>query len=1479
MNTQLLSAWSVKNNISTRLAIIIGENIKSLENYIKEQSVVGYQPFQIYEAANEINPYITKHDIAMSYVGILYNQSNEDILTTVNNVYQELVAIDEVYLNFDTLLTDYQEWVIENKINFDNNVTTLYKWRRAFQVQDFQALTLIEILSLPENQVLSLSAIEKKIAKYNDLYIYELVFAYYYTLLDKGRDIVDALMQVNNSFGKAFRKAGISYTVDSIYQEYRLWSNKDSDKVYTFRRITSIPVKFMIAYPRNKNFDKRNIINGNSDYIFDYMFNIITDKINNQSGPAEIYDFIMENNPATTMHDLVMSYKYVTNYSSQWTNDWHQKITDIPNDIYLTNQDLSLQYEQWLEQIAIKSWTDDRRFDAIIETQSELVRIEQEVDNKLNIGPTTINSAMKKFNPTINNRQVTVEDGYDIFNRAKLSRYVPFIVYNDDKGNSFYRVYTKGKTESEPDYKKTILNRTPKNNTIYINIWLGDPNQTMEKSLKDASEKSFQRVVYYLEENNMVVEYPISPQLDYGPIIKDFLASTFEDNLELGTGQEIKVIGDFDIWNLAIEEYTFLDLVLNDPILNKYLYIEENDGAFAIKKKLIVHYRSLFTDLWEGKTVAKRVYISNYAPVSVTLTQKELKVGQKYQIINEDEYETDEDMDYVHVNITQAENGEYTEDFARIFPLLLQYYLLKKPEVEYLYKDLIEIKENAKIINLTKEQEVKKGRKQKMSPNNVISAPELFVPNYTGNGCNDPPILIEDSEIDYYEELGKQVMRFPIQDPRWNFVCPDETPFPGVKVNSNLPNKDLFPYIVCCYKKDQHNKTKYKNYEAGILPVFNTGAKGNKIISSNKTVEADATAEIPVNIKNTLAQYSEDSVKMMRYGTIGDQNSLLHCVCTAIDDPNYLILDDENKSKYVYQLRRLIAININPAVCKQEMYDYSVEEIQALINKKDVFLDPDLFYRLVEEAFQINIYTFSVKDDIVIPRHKMFHARPIRLLRPTILIMKLTEQRQHKSSKLIYPKCELIIDYDQDNYEVVKVFGQSMTEICHNIIAKVRNTYTWDESIVCRQNIYYQIDHEAVYGFPVKHQYIDNYGKMRALTFDKLNNNFTVITIPSQPGNYPISEEIINADDLFITNILGFPNSANYVDGKIVGLWYQILDIKNGEYIPVKPVSVLTKPKTTAKITKAIPLPSSGPISPIITDHKPSLVARLHEMRRILKIFTQLVKWLYSVSKLNKVMTPYIFAAEYMTFNEKFTGDSVNYYNLSKVNQRLPEVTDISLAIRYLKGIAPSMFQEDKLLMYDEKFYKHIIEMLIDFDNTKRYKYKKNRKINNIIENFYEYESDFVQYDNSKLFISTSDLNKWLKSIENNQQYGDYYVIKHTVHSQMSKFVNPYLVQDSDGKIYLIQNTTDGYLNNALNVAVTWNETAKINRPINLGVDAGEYLEDVEYVLYGLSPSGIVILDHQDVDLDKTIKILFYGNKADFVSNQRYSYAAMIPVL
>lgn len=1271
--------------------------------------------------------------------------------------------------------------------------------------------------------------------------------------------------------------------------------DNDITRLYKYAEKSNLPTDLIIVRPRTP--EDVNITFGTEKYVLESLSEIVqrldATLPDNSEKISDMFELIAKYNKTIDIEDFAMIYynHLRTIYPSQ--DEYYTLVNEVyeleESPILLYDEaELNNKYVTWHTKIAQKTEAENGKIAEIWAIQSVLEQVSRRP--KIIFSPINITSSIVAFSPTIGKRQVNPEDGIDIFDKSIVSKYVPYIKYNDKNGISYSKVYVGEKVEEEPNYNTTVIppNESSSNNTIYMKLWHGDLDQS--KSFKNEPKDSFSIIIYYLKNNYLTVESPSKDQTntEYQSHLRTRSALP---TLSFGTGKEVKVRGDFKMWGATVEEIGFLDMILSDPIVNVYLYLEENIKPFALKKRLDIHYRSIFSDINEGEKLSEEAYISNYASVSLTLTQKfsgddtiQLADTVSRQLSTT---KVPKDTPYIHVSISQAESREVVNNFIPVFSLLMRYYIDGRkdiidnyydflPELEKLVPLLEQRKqktavEESMIVNLTKKTIVTKRAKDRLEKLRDI-APDLFILDYPGK-CQHKlqPVIIDPSESDEWKEKRfgenqeeRQVMPFPKDDPKWLFACPDDkNPYPGVKINKDLPNKDIYPYIPCCFKKDQidpSSNSNYGKYVGNEQGEKRATVKLDKKISTRRLLQKDRIGFLPTAIEAIVKRYSRTYVDMVRYGVIYSKSSLIHCVCTSIDDPNYYSqTTDEMKEDYVSLLRTYIADNVNSALLKQELYDYSDEEIMQILQDKEKFLDPALFYRAVEEIFNINIYVFSVDDDnefgyLEIPRHKIFHSRPVRPNRPTVVIMKT-----FGSDSIEFPQCELIVDYDIKNSLSVKLFGVEMATICHKTLTNTMRSLTWimeeNDTLSAYENIYSYIDHLNIYKLPPVTQLIDANGKMRAITFELENGKITVATIPSQPENIPNSEEIHRVSMETVIKLLGQPSAVTQdSDGKVDGLWYEIMDILHGEYISIIPEKVTTE--------LAI-----GPKNPISPGNGLSITARVTKLKRDITIIVQLTRWLYELSRSRQKLDINEFADSYMVMDD-WQEDSSNYYDFSNLSRRLPRVETIEKAIAILEPVVPSLFNGGKIVMYNALFAQRIIRMLKDYNNLR---IGLTYVPPEFIQGFYETEDDFEKFAGSKVFTNDKDLTVWLSLSKKSSRN---FLIHKKIDIAVGFSSIPYLYEDEDGNIFIVQNVF-GSEGKAYAVAQEW-----YTEMINIGSNP-EPLDTVPVnMIYGISSESTLIPIEDNTDNDSVfLKVIYYGKKADRLIGKDARWGAMLEIL
>ena len=153
--------------------------------------------------------------------------------------------------------------------------------------------------------------------------------------------------------------------------------------------------------------------------------------------------------------------------------------------------------------------------------------------------------------------------------------------------------------------------------------------------------------------------------------------------MDLGPAIEVNVRGLFEIYDKRVDTFnsiTFVDMVLNDPVLSTYLYIEESSTPFGLKKRLDVHYKSIYADL-------KQKTKKTSAPLIFTLAKKVVK---DTHIIKGPDVGTP----YLKITITQSASKQDASNFLGLFQYLLKYYFTynNRPTKLYFVDYLPELK-------------------------------------------------------------------------------------------------------------------------------------------------------------------------------------------------------------------------------------------------------------------------------------------------------------------------------------------------------------------------------------------------------------------------------------------------------------------------------------------------------------------------------------------------------------------------------------------------------------------------------------------------------------------------------------------------------------------------------------------------------------------------------------------------------------------
>lgn len=1219
--------------------------------------------------------------------------------------------------------------------------------------------------------------------------------------------------------------------------------------------------------------------------------------------------------------DIIMSFvKYV---GEDNINDWDyifEEFYKVDNNRKYESKEEFLKY--------YRIWNNER--DNTLEANGEYVEIIDrthedlaDLESRTLEGNYYITSVFKHnnvsfvINPKLKDgSKIVYKDGIDIFDAIVVSESVPFVKYNDEV-KSHYKVFRGNSINSIPNYSNIDIPEEQSNdiNIIYMKLWSRNDIE-MEKTAK----KDYIKVIYYLKFNKIHFTLPeiyknISEEEAF-----TILSETFT-NLDLSERERVDVKGTFDIFSyeeteegakiypLTFDEFSILDIMTRfidgwsediekgdyEYLLGSYFFLDEVENIFSTKVAMKLHYRSLTSGKDLGNKLRKDFRLPSISKANIELVNNVTTMTEDYSITEFDQDVTiQRATEYIQVNVNAKDEFEL-DLIIRILKISLYAYNLSRNEITNDYLDILGKKtvnslrlyqKEYKNVNLAEYEDSNSRKLKKLDK-------DIFVSSYP-TICRNIPLAISDEEINEWKEKKvrevkndgrviereRQVISFPKNDPKYNLVCEDPASYIGM-IRNTLSNRAEYSHLPCCYLVDQQVRGEATGFNEYYREI-KTGPKGGKskgLVKGKFILLPERYGNIPVQLNEMLNLYSETPTKFYRYGVASSINSLIHCVCKALQIDMYLDKekDPDELEDYVTKIRGVLTKM--PNVYKQELYDFTDTELTEVLSNGNIFLDPALFYRGLEELFGVNIFTFVPTVDsaaIEVPRKWLFHVSNSKPDRTNILIYKHYGSNRDTRD---FPQCELIVE--DVNGGLIGTFNKDMYRICTAILGGMTSTVIWtpkignneeEDSIEGNSDIYSSVDYNTIVERSAYEQYIDKYGKCRALNFrvsdDDTEYNITMITPPTQPLDLPLMKDKLNHADhnLVITLFGNFSRVDLNENNKAVGLWFKIYDVEEGIYVPIEEVDISELKEGVVK----------GSSNPILQNEK-SKADRYSSLKRTLNIFLELLKWIYEIYKVEKNIPDgdvENFVEEYFRIDPN-SDDSLNYYNFSSVPYRLPKVSNVDEALDFL--VQTGMTEDRTIMMYNETFSEQAYEYI------KRYnKYTEGLEGNpsTFIAGYFQNVNDYKLDTYTLLFTSSKSYREWLERMV----YGPFrmFDISNEKLSEKAVLSMPYIIYEN-GKYIMIQNVMSGDLERAVAVALKWNKE-KINSGYNsLPMDEEEIKNNIAITLYTISvQNSLMILDKPKRKKGRVlVDILRYGSsvRGDKLAESVFTrYAAILPL-
>lgn len=1013
----------------------------------------------------------------------------------------------------------------------------------------------------------------------------------------------------------------------------------------------------------------------------------------------------------------------------------------IPKDLPISERrELSKQYTDYSIDLQNDIKKQRANVNTFVKEAKSLANIETPDYTNFDVDQIVVSSQIDILSP--NKNDITI---MNIFNNFKTSTQIPFvsIVYDEKR-------YYKVKQDAHIDVAwVTDAMQNQESNTISFRV------------LRSFARKKVYTTVLWVSTNSIIYSYGKREGTKSKEVIDTILKSVVGLKFHKSTEKSISIKGSFSFPLFTINRFLFLDMIMNDPFISNFLIVKERNPPKKGKQ------------LKELATMKQRFYIY-YWPKDVDNFESTFT------------FTLTESEDALIVRLFRINNMEQVKEFQNTLSKILGVYLSRKDSVIDYYRKYIDGLD--KKIGLAKS---KKGtvKKTKLLLNKLREKrPELFVKNYS-SVC-DPkfqPTIITEEEAKNYDDDRKMIYPQPDGD---IYVCDPLDPkskhvYPGLVRNKKLINKDEEPYLPCCYKENQKNKGAYKEYTAGSKAPKRKESGTGHVSGRNKVTDVYRYSKLPFNIGQLFSLIYKENIddRILRFGVPQTNNSFIHCLEEALN-PKYSIIPYSQSITYVENLRKSFA-DLPLQLGKQEMYNYSLEDIKNRILNENEEFDPKLFVRLMAYRYDCNIFMFyfarkkkdeneksSIDGELLLPANSGVYLSPHLSIKRSIVIVVNPEGYCEvvgdvKKIGTQYIKRFIFDDVNTIRFLIGVQYGETTV---HEV---VRDTFITEKSILSKYR-------PTQYDFisTATAQYIDDKGKVRLL---ELSNGIYLETSPLPPFELPIIESVSGVPSVDYSVAIEFVRSYSFdiVGVSSTGLLVKRKDLPFGFIITNPPPNDITLPEYYR--------------DPLRTENY-SLVKLYRYMERVSYYLQEYTKYIYSLnpSKFSEESFVVIKNHRYAKFDRYF---NINNGTFTQNNRII--VTKNNLV--------------DRLMYYLNTYSRNQPDKLASYKNMK------------LVPLSFTSIYDFKMFSNEIVFMNQLSLIVWLK----NKQIA-FNCVRNL---QKPKLKQPYYYMNYTlfkNNIVLIQNVQNGELNRALNVSAIWQQ-----KKYNIGYYAsGINQNDISYTVF-----------------------------------------------
>lgn len=658
------------------------------------------------------------------------------------------------------------------------------------------------------------------------------------------------------------------------------------------------------------------------------------------------------------------------------------------------------------------------------------------------------------------------ENLIEVFDAFDVSRELPFMILIY-RGRKYYKAYKHLPPSVEWIDSVEISEGAVLGDSLHFWILNTSPSK-VSTSTRTAIE-NFYSAVQWTENNKISIDLNIHRKASEQEIFKkeeevyQRVYNALGDRLKvqlLRSGQS-GIKATFRVSNLQFIRAAFADMVFNNRLMSEFLFFDESRKTTMMKDRFYAYYS---LGALSGTTGAR---INNKErAISISIT---VQPGTG----------TEEDPAGIEVRVSKATNVQQIHAFRTVFSKLLRLYLDEENKVNDIYSELIpNYKSLTAIATKKAKQDKKSGRRALLLKKYNDS---LFPKGPYAGECQKKfqpyPVTEEEANI-IAEDDPYKVINFPLGSKDWYACAPREpgevkagekaADYPGLKVTkaAKFPEyREQYPLVPCCFKVEQYTKkaSDWRLYVQQIEQLRREGTSeeeiarffgdpieaaelGKRKISRNpsdigfvkktvKIVGPDRYGVLPFNLEKLLPMLGYEKFHrppdlelypVLRHGVVWSDDSFLHCLERAFNASYFSMSSLEHRERILEVRRDLSELNFE--VAKQELYDYSDSEIQAILGDPQAYIDPNMFISLAQKYYadrigeKIQIFLFEVDasspdGEIVIPRYSQAYlGREYSETIKSVFIIKYASETRD------YPyQCEIVANLEVIDDEVTGI--------------------------------------------------------------------------------------------------------------------------------------------------------------------------------------------------------------------------------------------------------------------------------------------------------------------------------------------------------------------------------------------------------------------------------------------------------------------------